>query len=377
MRWVLYNLTSTTQSGGVETSTWNLAQGLMARGHDVTLVAGQSGRPLPAQAEGVNVVMFPFRPRESFPKLGSRARKLMERLSMARRAIPFLRANSDCLLIFKPYDFGPALWAARRRGGRDMRVGFMAGGSEFYPGYATLAKRIDYFAAVSRFTATQIERATGLRPLVNHLGVDLDCFQPLEPDWEWGSSLGLKLGDEVIASAVRLVPLKGMQHALAALAQLAASRPRLKLAIAGEGPYAGELKLQAQSLGLADRLILAGFMPQADLARFYAMARVAVFPSQGEEALGLSVAEAMACGLPVVASDLGGLPEVVSPEAGLLTPPKNPQALADALASLLDDESRREDMGRAGQAWVGAEFSWSACVESLETGMLGAGKETA
>jgi glycosyltransferase involved in cell wall biosynthesis len=207
--------------------------------------------------------------------------------------------------------------------------------------------------------------------------VDLDCFQPLEPDWEWGSSLGLKLGDEVIASAVRLVPLKGMQHALAALAQLAASRPRLKLAIAGEGPYAGELKLQAQSLGLADRLILAGFMPQADLARFYAMARVAVFPSQGEEALGLSVAEAMACGLPVVASDLGGLPEVVSPEAGLLTPPKNPQALADALASLLDDESRREDMGRAGQAWVGAEFSWSACVESLETGMLGAGKETA
>jgi glycosyltransferase involved in cell wall biosynthesis len=374
MRWVLYNLTSTTQSGGVETSTWNLARGLMAQGHEVTLAGGQSERPLPAQAEGVKVVWFPFRPRESFPNLGSRARKFMERLSMARRAIPFLRANSDCLLIFKPYDLGPALWAAR---GSGIRVGFMAGGSEFYPGYAALAKRVDYFAAVSHFTAGQIERATGLKPLVNHLGVDLDCFRPLEPDWQWGRSLGLTPEDEVLASAVRLVPLKGMQHALAALAQLMESRPRLKLAIAGEGPYADSLKLQAESLGVADRLVLAGFMPQADLPRLYALAKAAVFPSQGEEALGLSAAEAMACGLPVVASDLGGLPEVVPLEAGLLTPPKNPQALAGALASLLDDEPRRKAMGQAGRDWVRAEFSWPACVERLEAGMLGANEQGA
>lgn len=374
MRWVLYNLTSTTQSGGVETSTWNLARELLTRGHEVTLVGGQSTRRLPQEAKGVKVVSYPFRPRESFPNLGSRARKLMERLSLASRAVSFLRDNSDRLLIFKPYDLGPALWATR---GQNIKVGFLAGGSEFYPGYAALAKRMDYFAAVSRFTAGQIARATGLKPLVNHLGVDLTSFRPLEPDWELGRSLGLEPGDEVMVSAVRLVPLKGMQHALAALAKLADFRPRLKLAIAGEGPYAGELASQAHELGLADRLILAGFMPQGRLADFYSLGKVAVFPSQGEEALGLSAAEAMACGLPVVASDLGGLPEVVSPAAGVLTPPKNPEALASALDKLLDDEPRCKVMGRAGRARVEAQFSWPACVERLEAGMLGAGGKAA
>lgn len=374
MRWVLYNLTSTTQSGGVEISSWCLARELLVVGHDVTLVGGASTRPLPEEAKGVKVVSFPFRPRESFPNLGSRARKLMERLSIAQRAVAYLRTHSDCLLIFKPYDLGPALLAAR---GRHMRVGFLAGGSEFYPGYTALAKRLHYFAAVSRFTAGQIEQATGLKPQVNHLGVDLDSFRPLEPDWEMGRSLGLEPGDQAIVSAVRLVALKGMQHALAALAQLAPSRLHLKLVIAGEGPYSEELASQAKEMGLGDRLILAGFIPQTELAKFYSLGKVAVFPSQGEEALGLSAAEAMACGLPVVASRLGGLPEVVGADAGVLIPPKNTDALTDALSKLLDDEAGRRTMGKAGRARIEADFSWSACAARLEAGMMGAGGEAA
>lgn len=374
MRWVLYNLTSTTQSGGVETTSWCLARELLVNGHHVTLVGGISTRRLPEEAKGVKVVSFPFRPRESFPNLGSRARKLMERLSIAQRAVAYLRAHSDCLLILKSYDLGPALMAAR---GRPMRVGFMAGGSEFYPGYAALAKRLHYFAAVSRFTAGQIEQATGLRPQVNHLGVDLNGFRPLEPDWEMGRSLGLEPKDQAIVSAVRLVSLKGMQHALAALAQLAEPRPHLKLVIAGEGPYAGELASRAEEMGLTGRLILAGFIPQTELAKFYSLGKVAVFPSQGEEALGLSAAEAMACGLPVVASNLGGLPEVVSADTGVLIPPKNPDALADALVKLLDDETGRRTMGKAGRARIEADFSWSACAARLEAGMMGAGGKAA
>jgi glycosyltransferase involved in cell wall biosynthesis len=374
MRWVLYNLTSTTQSGGVETSSWCLARELLLGGHDVTLVGGTSTRRLPEEANGIRVASFPFRPRESFPNLGSRARKLMERLSMAQRAVAYLRANADCLLIFKPYDLGPALMAAR---GRQMRVGFMAGGSEFYPGYKALAKRLHYFAAVSHFTAKQIQDATGLKPQVNHLGVDLGRFQPLEPDWELGRSLGLEPGDEVMLSAVRLVSLKGMQHALAAVDLLAEARPRLKLVIAGEGPYAEELKSQADKLSLSDRLVLAGFIPQSQLAKFYSLGKVAVFPSQGEEALGLSAAEAMACGLPVVASRLGGLPEVVGEDAGVLIPPKNPEALAEALAKLLDDETGCLAMGKAGRAKVEAGFSWPACAARLEAGMMGLGGEAA
>ncbi len=368
MRWVFYNLTSTTQSGGVETTTWLLARELLARGHEVTVVGGRSSRPLPPEAEGVQVVTFPYRPRQAFPDLGSRARKLLERLSLARRALPFLRGAGERLVVFKPYDLGPALWAAR---GREVRVGFLSGGTEFFPGYAALARRVHYFAAVSRFTAGQIERATGLRPRVNHLGVDTESFRPLEPDWDLGRSLGLEPGDEVMVSAVRLVPLKGLQHALAALARLAPSRPRLKLAVAGEGPYAEVLAGQARELGLADRLVLAGLLPHSRLASFYALGQVAVFPSQGEEALGLSAAEAMACGLPVVASDLGGLPEVVGAEAGVLVPCKDPEALARALAGLLDDEARRKAMGRCGRRRVEEHFTWPACAARLEAGLDG------
>ncbi|CAO0823270.1 hypothetical protein DFAR_3610017 [Desulfarculales bacterium] len=115
MKWVLYNLTTTTQGGGVEMSVWSLGKELALRGHEVTIIGGQSRRPLPAEAAGLQVLTFGFTPRERFVDLGTRARKLMERLSFARQALPGLRGGGfERLLIFKSYDLAPALWAARR-----------------------------------------------------------------------------------------------------------------------------------------------------------------------------------------------------------------------------------------------------------------------
>jgi glycosyltransferase involved in cell wall biosynthesis len=350
----------------VETSVWWLARELAAAGEQVCVVGGHSQRPRPELPPGVEVVTFPYTPRERFPHWGSRFRKLMERLSLARRAVPFLgRGGFQRLVIFKPYDLGPAVAAARA--GR-MRVGFLAGGSEFYPGYAALARRLHYFAAVSRFTADQIAAATGLRPQVNYLGVDTNCFRPVAPDQELAARLGLAPEDEVVVSAVRLVALKGLQDALAALHLLRRRRPRVKLVVAGEGPYRQELLRLAAELGLDDAFRLAGFLPPERLAGFYALGRVAVFPSQGEEALGLSAAEALACEVPVVASRVGGLPEVVGETCGLLVPSKQPEALARALDELLDSARRRE-MGRAGRRWVEERFTWRACALRLAEGL--------
>ncbi|MBI5523085.1 MAG: glycosyltransferase family 4 protein [Desulfarculus sp.] len=366
MRWALYNLTTTTQGGGVEMSVWALGRELARRGHEVTIMGGQSKRPLPALAQGLGVRAFAFTPRERFPDLGTRARKLMERLSFARQALPDLRAGGfERLLIFKSYDLAPALWAAR---GRGMRVGFLSGGSEFYPGYATLARRLDYLGAVSAFTAGQMHMATGLTPLVNHLGVDFSLFRPAEPDPELAQACGMEPGDETLVAAVRLVALKGVQRAINALAILRDRRPHLKLLVAGEGPYRQELERRAQQAGVAGRVRLLGFLPPERLAGFYALGRVAVFPSMGEEALGLSIAEAMACGLPVVASRLGGVPEVVA-DCGLLVPPKDDQALAQALEGLLDDPARRADLAARGRERVAREFTWPACVARLEEGL--------
>ncbi|MFH1033190.1 MAG: glycosyltransferase family 4 protein [Pseudomonadota bacterium] len=366
MRWALYNLTTTTQGGGVEMSVWSLGQELARRGHQVTIIGGQGQRALPAEAAGLMVRTFGYTARERFPDLGTRARKFMERLSFARKALPsLLKGGFDRLLVFKSYDLAPALWAARRGG---MRVGFLSGGSEFYPGFGLLARRLDYLAAVSGFTAGQMERARGLSCQINHLGVDTARFRPQEPDPDLARSCGLEPGDQALVAAVRLVALKGVQRTIEALALLKDSHPGLKLLVAGEGPYGEELLRRARQAGVADQVRLLGFLTPDRLAGFYALGTLAVFPSMGEEALGLAIAEAMACGLPVVASRLGGVPEVVG-DCGELVLPKDDQALAKAIAGLLDDPGRRAELAQRGRLRVAREFTWPACAARLEEGL--------
>ena len=366
MNWALYNLTTTTQGGGVEMSVWAIAKELDRRGHGVTILGGRSDRPLPPEAQGLRVRLYPFTPREKFPDLGSRARKLMERLSFARRAVAgLLEGGYQRVLAFKSYDLAPVLWAGRRCGAR---IGFLSGGGETYPGFASLARRLDYLAAVSAFTARQMAVARGVEPVVNHLGVDLERFRPVEPDPELAARAGLTPGQPVLVCAVRLVALKGVQRIINALAILENRHPDLRLVVAGEGPYRDELKSRARQAGVAKRLSLLGFVPQTRLAGFYALGDLAVFPSMGEEALGLAIAEAMACGRPVVASDLGGVPEVVG-DCGLLVPAKDDQALAAAIDDLLGDPARREVLARNGRVRVARLFSWAACVDRLEEGL--------
>lgn len=365
MKWALYNLTSTTQSGGVETGVWRLARAFAEMGQDVVVIGGASQRPLPAAAQGLEVKTFAFRDRQRFPDLGSRARKLLERLSLAHNAFEELRHGGyDRLVVFKTYDVGPALWAAR---GGAAKVGYLSGGTEYYPGYAWLGRRLDYLASVSQHNAQQMARATGLRPAVNYLGVDGDCFRPTAPDEALARLAGLTAGDEVIVTAVRLVALKGVQRAMQAVALLAGRRPRLKLLVAGEGPYLPDLQRQVDELGLVGRVCFVGYLPQERLAGFYALGRLAAFPSLGEEALGLSAGEALACGLPVVASDLGGLPEVVG-EGGVLVKPRDVEGLARAFERLLDDVDLARAMARRGGERIGRLFTWRACAQRMIDG---------
>lgn len=367
MKWALYNLTATTKSGGMETIVWRLGRELLERGHQAVLFGGLSERPAPEWAAGLEVRRYPFRPREEFPDLGSRARKLMERLSFARRALPDLRSGGfQRVMIFKPYDLVPVLWATR---GSDARVGFYSGGTEFFPGYGLMGRRLDYVGSVSRFNAGQIHRATGLEAEANYPGVDTDHFRPTQPDPELARRVKAAPGDEVIVTAVRLVALKGVQHVISAMDLLRNSHPRLRLLVAGEGPYRQALEAKAQELGLGERVSFLGYLDQSRLAGFYALGRAAVFASTGEEALGLSPAEAMACGLPVAASRLGGVPEVVGEDAGILTPPGDAAALALALDKILGDSELRRKMAQAGKARAAELFNWSAFAQRLEQGL--------
>jgi glycosyltransferase involved in cell wall biosynthesis len=172
--------------------------------------------------------------------------------------------------------------------------------------------------------------------------------------------LGLP-GDIPLLGAVgRLDPAKGYDILLQALPLV----ERACLVIAGEGPERTRLEALAQSLGVADRVRWLGF--QAEILPVLAAFDLFVQPSR-HEGLPVTVLEAMAAGLPVVATSIGGTPEaVLDGETGRLVPPEDPGALAAALNSLLGDPSRRQEMGTAGRARVGANFSLSEMVCQTE-----------
>jgi phosphatidylinositol alpha-1,6-mannosyltransferase len=144
---------------------------------------------------------------------------------------------------------------------------------------------------------------------------------------------------------------------------VAAAVPDARLLVAGGGPLLADLRAQAERLGVAASVVFTGYVPEAEKADHFNLADLFVFPS-AMEGFGLTVAEAMSSGLPVVASDRGSIPELVGEgEAGFVCDPGRPEAFVERLLALLRDAALREKL--AGLARERAErlFRWERCVE--------------
>ncbi len=157
---------------------------------------------------------------------------------------------------------------------------------------------------------------------------------------------GLAPDDEVVAMVSRLRPEKAHDVAIEAIRQLAPDRPRLKLLIAGNGPMRDSIL--RQRVGVEDRVILAG--ERSDVMGVLDAADIFLHPSH-HEALPTAVIEAMAASTPVVATAVGGIPEIIAaPSLGMLVPaPPDADSIAAALAGLLDDPGRRSRIAAAAQ----------------------------
>jgi glycosyltransferase involved in cell wall biosynthesis len=156
-----------------------------------------------------------------------------------------------------------------------------------------------------------------------------------------------------IAFAGRLLWEKGTDVLLEALAKVVARIPQASLLIAGDGLQRDNLKSQIDRLGLGRKVKMLGHISRDELERNFAHAWVQVVPSRWEEPFGLVAAEAMMRGTAVIASDTGGLQEFVSPlETGLLVPPQNPEALADALLLVLENRRLAESLGQHGRIFA-------------------------
>jgi glycogen(starch) synthase len=159
--------------------------------------------------------------------------------------------------------------------------------------------------------------------------------------------------------AGRLEYEKGVQILLRAVQLLARRLPSVRLRVVGRGTYDVELERLAGRLGLTGRVRFDGWVEAGRLRELYAATEVVVIPSLYEP-FGLVALEAMASGIPVVASDTGGLPELIeAEESGILVPPGDHVALAHALARVLSDGELARRLGRAGRAAVAGRDSWA------------------
>jgi glycosyltransferase involved in cell wall biosynthesis len=168
----------------------------------------------------------------------------------------------------------------------------------------------------------------------------------------------------VIGTLARLHEQKGHSYLLDAVAQLRREIPDVKALVVGDGELRPSLEQRTQALRLSDSVIFTG--TRRDVPEILALLDVFVLPSLWE-GLPIALLEAMAAGLPVVATRVGGVPEVVvDGETGLLVPPRDPDALSEAILTLLQDPDLRQKMGQAGQERVREYFSVERMVEETE-----------
>jgi glycosyltransferase involved in cell wall biosynthesis len=209
--------------------------------------------------------------------------------------------------------------------------------------------------AVSMATRDEFIRHYNVSPdriaLARH-GIDTQFFAPRPASAPLRSQFGLGPDEPVILFAGFATPRKGLDYLAEALPLI---RPRPRLVIVGR--WGARFRSQfLQLLGpAAQQIIEVGFVPDEQMPDLYGLANVYVSPSL-LEGFGLPLAEALACGTPVVAANAGSVPEVVGP-GGILVSPANPVELAKAVSDLLADPERSRELGRLGRQHILQEFS--------------------
>jgi len=232
-------------------------------------------------------------------------------------------------------------------------------------------RRATSIASTSHAMARQVLRLTPERRevAVTPFGVDLARFAPM-PRADHPLTLG---------TVKSLAPKYGVDlllRAFAALvidAEVRALAPDCRLLVVGDGPQRAALEALAIELGIAPRTEFAGAVAHADVPAWLNRLHIYAAPSRlDSESFGVAVIEASACALPVVVSDVGGLPEVVRDgETGLIVPRDDVPALQAALKRLAVDPALRERLGRAGRQHVEREYEWGRCVDVMERCLQG------
>jgi glycosyltransferase involved in cell wall biosynthesis len=321
--------------------------GLRALGHRTALVAHPSGELRRRAEEGLD--FFPLAPRTEMD-LGAawRLSRILKQLrpDVVHAHDPHGVAMAAIALSMSTLPTQPRLIASRR--------------VDFHLRSSALSRwkyrQVDCFICASEAIRTMLvgDGIEQQRTVIVHEGIDLARVKAAPPA-ELHKELWLPHEAPIVGNVAALVPHKGQKYLIDAAARLLRDAPDTRVIIAGEGELHEALAHQIKQHHLEKHVILAGF--RLDVLSVHKAFDVFVMSSV-TEGLGTSLLDAMACARPVVATRVGGIPEVVvDGETGFLVPPRDPEALAAAIVRLVRDRGLREKMGAAGLARVQSAFS--------------------
>lgn len=241
---------------------------------------------------------------------------------------------------------------------------------------ALLRYTLERAAAVtanSRATAAELLQVTpAVSPVVIPMGVDLERFSP-RPERAIALRQALAPDGPLILHVGRFAPKKGQTYLLQAIPHILRRWPEARLALIGFGPLEATLESEARALGLDERVRFIGRVPHEEMPDYFAAADVFVLPSivspSGDtEGLGVVLLEALAAGTPVVASRVGGIPDIVKDgETGLLVEEKQPEALARAILQLLEQPALGRRLVEEGHRHIQQFFSWPGVARRFES----------
>ena len=369
--------------GGGGRATWQIARRLVRRGHPVRVLTSLYGA-LPHEELREGVHLHRIAVRRTRPEVCSPR----ELLSFILRSIPAARQLADAFrpdvaCAFFAVPGGPAAWRLRRSRGVPYVLALR--GSDIPRPQLSRYQRLHVFtrpfirrilrnaAAVTAVCNDLREAALALEPCphisVIPNGVDTEIFHPLP-------RLIPPPQRRELLFVGRLREFKGVQHVIRALPMIERELGHpVRLTVVGDGPYRETLVALADAQrknGAASEVRFMGWLEQEALRDIYVASSLLLLPSLVEGHPNVLL-EGMASGLPYVASDVPGIREAVTRDAGILTPPEDPREIAGAVSRVLSDAGRWRAMSRAARAWA-ASFSWDRVAEVYESVLAQAAK---
>lgn len=352
--------------GGLEESIYQLAKRLVKAGHKLTLITSNIGlnnndlRPGFELIEGINVIRCKARPwlfrTIKLINFREKLKEIKPDIFHTHHPIPGV---SDATVFYaKKYGY-PCVVTYHADSQEDAFLNKICAKAYYFFIANEMVKNADKIIATTKTyaEASPVLKNVGHKIKIISYGVDTERFKPKLDENRIRDIYKIK--NKIIIFALgRMVPYKGFSFLIKSMQYL---DNRFVLVLGGDGILKDKLKKLVNDLRLEDRIFFTGFIPEMSKLDYFSACDIFVLPSITRgEAFGITVLEAMACGKPVVATDLPGLREIAS-IGGLLVPPKDPHRLAQAVKDALLKKKNSQDL----YALIKEKFSWDTAAEEV------------